>query len=63
MDRSYFNTYLQTTNSFYSNSQSSFESGTTKHPLNKTLPTKNKLESESSPNQESKTNNFYPKKK
>ena len=38
--------YLQTPTSFSSKYQSSFEAITTKHPIKKTLPTKDKLEAE-----------------
>ena len=59
MDRYYFKTYLQKPPSFSSNYKSLFESGITKYPLNKKIPTKEKLEEEGSPNQDSKTQDCF----
>ena len=51
--------YLQKPTSFSSNSKSSFESGIKNTRSTKTLPTKDKLEVESSPNQLSKTQDCF----
>ena len=59
MARSYFKNYLQTPTPFSSNSKRSFEAVTTKIRSTKSLPTKDKLEAESSPNQESRTQEFF----
>ena len=59
MDRYHFKTYLQTPVSFFSKHQRIFEAGTKNILSTKTPPTKDKLESESSPNQDSKTQDFF----